>query len=208
MNLLPPEYAPESPYSVRNISFLLLSFLILTFLTLNTLQVTDVKKEFNQYKQDMLLLVANRGPFKQKVERLRKQTRLLNRRRNELAEVFDRRTTWSDKLSQVYAQIPKGVWLSEVSVKRETRKVEPVAVRGEKSRSTTEEVVSLHISGEAKDINDIAELISRLETISFLEKAPFRSINREEGGPSEELEQSMMSFEIIARVNTEVSTKI
>lgn len=116
INLLPSEYVPESPYSLRNISFLVLSVFILCFLAADVVKVTSLEKDLEQYKQNMLALIASRGPFKQKVERLRKQASLLNERRAELAAVIDQRTTWSDKLSLVYAQIPIGVWLSEISV--------------------------------------------------------------------------------------------
>lgn len=71
-----------------------------------------------------------------------------------------------------------------------------------------ESVVFLHILGEAKDIRDIAEMIERLETIPFLEKAPFRSIDRQQDDSLEETEKAMMSFEIIARVNTGAGAKI
>ena len=205
INLLPPEYAPENPYSIRNIAFLVLSLFILIFLALDVHQVIEREKSLDRRNQNMLHMLENFRQVKDNIEILRRQTTLLHERRNLLEAVVNRRTTWSDKLSQIYAQIPVDVWLSQISLERQKiipspeKKVqdESHAMNGEQSQKVGEQIV-LYILGDARDLSRITEFISRLEAISCLENTQFHTIDqRKETG------RSVMSFEITAKVNVE-----
>ena len=206
VNLLPSEYAPESPYSLRSISFLVLSFLILIFLTLNSHKVIDREKALNLRSQGILRKIDHFRQVKSNSEKLRERTTLLYERRDHLAEVINRRTTWSDKLGQIYTRIPAGMWLSEISIERE--EVIPLPTEGvpDRSNHTAEEETSeeqseqiiLYILGDAKDLSRITEFISRLETLSFLANPQLHSIDKDP-----KVGRSTMSFEITAQVNVE-----
>ena len=199
INLLPPEYASEKPYSLRNISFVVLSFLILIFLVIDVYKLIDQEKAFNHHNQSIMRVFAQYRPFKQKIENLRKRAVLLNQRRSELAALVNQRITWSDKLSQIYMLIPPEVWLSTISIEREISKIPLGRQAGATAKNTPqkeEPKILLHIQGEAEDIASIAELIARLETLPFLEKPRFSSINQELLD-----NRSVMSFTIVAQVN-------
>ena len=95
--------------------------------------------------------------------------------------------------------IPSEVWLSTISIEREIPKTARVRRAGATAKNTPqkEEVkILLHIQGEAEDIASIAELIARLETLPFLEKPRFSSINQKLLD-----NRSVMSFTIVAQVN-------
>ena len=212
INLLPSEYAPQSPYSLRNISFLVLSFMIAGFLVIDVLQITHREKDLDQYLNVQVLNELRKfGTRLVDMKRLKEQTALLHERRNLLAEVISRRTTWSDKLSRVYAQIPSDVWLSEISVKREVFQIPIATEKQDKQNKPTPATpqqespkqIVLYISGSAKDLSRIAEFITRLETLPFLANIRFNSSNQ-----IEQADQFVMSFEIIARVNTEGDTPL
>ena len=219
INLLPPEYAPKSPYSPRNISFIVLSFLLLSFLVVDALQVIHREKEFNQRAQDMLRMAGRFSQLNKSIKALRERTALLNKRYNDLVEVLNQRVTWSDKLSQIHAQIPADVWLLEVSLERKMPQIPLVKMTQDKSNKSTQsktnkptstpppqkpqEQIILHILGEATDLTRIAEFIDRLETIPFIASMQFSSSDQRAIG-----EHLVMSFEIIAQVTTEEETPL
>lgn len=199
INLLPPEYASEKPYSLRNISFVVLSFLILIFLVMDVYKLIDREKAFNLHNQSIMRVFAQYRPFKQKIDNLRKRAVLLNQRRSELAVLVNQRITWSDKLSQIYMLIPPEVWLSTISIEREISKIPLGRQAGATAKNTPqkEEVkILLHIQGEAEDIGSIGELIRRLATLPYLEKPSFDLINQEQIET-----RSVMSFTVSAQVN-------
>jgi len=212
INLLPREYLPQSPYSLQNTSFLVLSFLIVGFLMIDVLQITHREKALDQYLNVQVLNELQKfGTRLVDMRRLKEQTAILHERRNLLAEVINRRTTWSDKLSQVYAQIPSDVWLSEISVKRDVFQI-PVAKEKQDQQNKptpatpqqeSPKQIVLHISGMAKDLARIAEFIARLEALPFLDNIRFNSSKQ-----TEQDDQFVMSFEIIARVNTAGNTQL
>ena len=212
INLLPREYLPQSPYSLRNISFLVISFLIAGFLVMDALHITHREKELNHKNQDMLRTLNNFRQLKNNIEALRAQTALLQKRSSLLGGSITSRITWSDKLNQIYAQIPSEVWLSEIALERETIRIPSVAQEStdKQSQSTStppqqelQEQIRLRISGDATSLVHISELLRRLETVPFLNSIRLSSINQ-----IERVDHLVMSFEIMAGMNIEGNTQL
>ena len=194
INLLPSEYAPVSSFNIRNALFLVFSVIILAFLALNTLEIIKSKDAFKKRNQQLSQETLRFSSFQKKIAKLKIRTTLLNKRRTQLLAVVNQRITWSDKLSQIYRLVPPEVWLSEISVSSETRRTPTSASQGEK-------YLVLHIKGESKGLTGVEKLIAGLEAVPFLEDPRFTSINQKEL-----VGRLVMSFEIIAQVNTKGST--
>ncbi|MCZ6676881.1 MAG: PilN domain-containing protein [Candidatus Poribacteria bacterium] len=207
VNLLPQEYAPQSAFNLRNISYLILSLLILSFLSLNVMGLINQEKTFHQQSQLMQGVLNKYHQLKGEINALKERTALLHERRDLLANAIEERQTWSDKLSLIYNQIPAEVWLTEISLKYEIIKTAPTVPAKDKSKKPLDqskdtsqsdepqELVKLNILGDAKDLSRIAELIDRLETFPFLQQIKLSRVNQRE-----ESDRLVMSFEIIAEI--------
>lgn len=214
VNLLPPEHAPESPYNLRNVSFLILSFLILIFLALNTMRMTTQEKVFDQQNQSMLQVLNNYRQLKGQIDALKERTALLRQRRDLFADAIDHRKTWADKLNAIRAQIPGEMWLSEVYIKREKPKTSLPTPPKDKPKNASpsqskledfqpeepQEQIKLYILGDTKDLSTIAELINRLEAIPFLQQTQLNRVNQRE-----ENNRLVMFFEIVTQLRPEES---
>jgi Tfp pilus assembly protein PilN len=203
VNLLPAEYVPESLFSIRNISFLVLSLLILAFLAFDVMQIIEREKALSLQNQQMLQVLNNYRQLKQEIDKLKERTALLRQRRDLIVSAIGERDTWSDKLSQIYRQVPESVWLSEIAMKREFVSSAPTAPPAKDNKSkdaplqpVTKEAIRLHISGDAKDISYIAEFIDLLEAVPFLGKTRLNSVNQRE-----EEKREIMAFEIVSQVH-------
>ena len=205
VNLLPVEHLPENPFSLRNTLYLVLSLLVLIFLGVDTHQIYEREQTFKAESEQLVDGIGKFRQLKTHIDMLRRRTALLRDRSSLITEVISHRLTWSDKLSEIYLQVPADVlWLSEISLERRL----PNQVRAnptKKDKKTTvpqQEQFFLHIVGEAKDLSNIAEFIFRLEEISFLGNTQFRTIDEKE-----ETGRTVMSFEIFTQVNVEGATR-
>ncbi|MCD6507019.1 PilN domain-containing protein [Candidatus Poribacteria bacterium] len=163
VNLLPPEYAPESPYSVRNIIILLLSFLILGFLILIALQLVALKE---RYVAENVRLVTAINAFKKekgKLDSLLERKSELEKRFEMVREALGRRRTWADKLTDIWRAIPDGIWL------------QGIYLRGVESQG----IPSLRISASALDLGRIEKFIRRLKRSPYFKGVISISVNRQ-----------------------------
>jgi len=200
INLLPPEYVPPSPYSFRNIAIFVISLLTAIFLTVVAVRAISLKNRYDrEYKQLMRSITAY-GKQKQQINKLREWEAALSQRRTMLAELIGHQFTWSDKLIDLYEQIPENLWLSSISSERiEASKT--TSEKGKKGESSQGEgkngrlLILLHISGEALELQQISEFIARLDESPYFEKTKLLSIGRTEGEG-----RPLMSFRITTQL--------
>lgn len=170
VNLLPPEYAPESPYSVRNIIVLLLSFLILGFLMLISFQLLALKGRYMAENARLITTINALKREKEKLDSLLERESELERRYKMVREVLGERRTWSDKLADIWRAMPSGVWLRSIEMSG---------------------MESLRISASASDLHRIEEFVRRLKRLPYLEGVISISANRQT--PSKD---SLYNFEL------------
>ena len=222
INLLPPEYAPPSPYNFRNIATFALSLLVVIFLILLALRMVNLKNKYNSEYKQLMQNIEMYGKQKQQVNKLREQQTILNQRRDMLLELIGQRFTWSDKLISLYEQIPENLWLSSISLERQEVEVPETTGKGEKKdksppkkgktpatkqrgetasqneETSVQQLIRLHLSGDALKLPQISGLITRLDESPFFEKTKLLSI-----GQSEREGHAVMSFEITTQLTTQ-----
>lgn len=167
VNLLPPEYAPESPYSLRNVAILVSSFLIAGFLVALAFQILSLKESYMRENLRLMAMLSKLREEKKRVEELLARKREIERRYRMIEKALGGRVTWSDKLSEIWRAVPEGVWLQEVSLRR-------ALSRGERPIETFQ----LKITGESEGLSSIEELLKRIQALPWIEEADFSSINR------------------------------
>jgi len=222
INLLPPEYAPPSPYSFRNIAMFALSLLVAILLIPLALRMVNLKNKYNSEYKQLMQNIEMYGKEKQQVNKLKEQETILNQRRDMLLELIGQRFTWSDKLINLYEQIPENLWLSSISSERQEIEVpETTSKREEKDKSppkkekppatkqrgetasqneetSVQQLIRLHLSGDALKLPQISEFITRLDESPFFEKTKLLSI-----GQSEREGHAVMLFEITTQLTTQ-----
>ena len=203
VNLLPPEYAPESPYSLRNVIILVTSFLTAGFLVLLAFQILGLKEDYMRENARLVAILSKLRKEKSRVEELLARKAEIERRYRMIERALGGRITWSDKLSQIWRAVPEGVWLQEVSLHRtaereERPKREGKARKGEAKKAEKEaatvETFQLRITGESAGLSSIEELLKRIQELPWIEEADFSSINKRFSSD----EREVYGFEITA----------
>jgi len=206
ISLLPPEEAPESPYTIRNIAILVISFVLAICLIVLALQVNGLKGEYAQRKEKLLQRLAVYKRQKEKIDELQKKKTDLEERYKLITDALGQRITWYDKLSSIHRQIPKSMWLSQVSmelgkaekVQTKIRKNVTYSKKASKSQDLEKEVqplILIHILGYTSELPEIGELIANLDNSPFFEKTKFEKINNTKIN-----NRSVISFEIITQM--------
>jgi Tfp pilus assembly protein PilN len=198
INLLPFEDRPGPAYRIRNISMFVLSFGVLIFLAVNGYQVFAKEKTLEQKNEELGILLGSYGSFNRSIKKLRKRKNLLNEHHDNLTAVIKQRITWSDKLSQIYTQIPDGIWLSEISIQRE--KSQGGTGKTKNPSPELEIGITLYIRGEAEDLTNITDLFGNLGKLTFLADLNFRSSHVRQLD-----ERPILSFVMTAKLDTEGS---
>ena len=207
INLLPPEYAPPPLYSFRNIAIFALSLLIASFLPLIALRMTNLKNEYDRKYKQLMRNIEMYGKQKLQINKLKEQEATLTQRRKMLMELIGQRFTWSDKLISLYNKIPEDLWLSSISLERQEiqilkttgeekkgNKASPArnkAVAQNSEEENVQQLILLHILGDALGLPQIGEFIARLDESPAFEGTKLLSI-----GQNERKGRPVMSFEI------------
>lgn len=163
VNLLPPEYAPESPYSVRNVIMLLLSFLILGLLIIIALQLVTLRERYVAENVRLVTAINALKREKEKLDSLLEREAELKERYGMVKETLGRRMTWSDKLADIRRAMPNGVWLRSIYMRRAEGGGNP----------------SLSISACASDLRQIEDFVRRLKGLPYFEGTISVSIDRQ-----------------------------
>ncbi len=206
INLLPPEYTPPSPYSLRNIATSVLSLLVAVLLILLALPMVNLKNEYNKEYKQLVRNIGMYGKQKQQINELKRREVALDRRRGILMELIGQRTTLSDKLIDLYEQIPENLWLSDILLERKEIKEPTKTARAKGGKSATKQedeseeksiqrFIQIQISGDALKIQQISEFIARLDKSPSFENTKLLSI-----GQIEKKGRTVMSFDIITRL--------
>ena len=184
INLLPPEYAPESPLSLRNVIMLILSFLVAGFLAVIAFQMLAVKESYMRENARLLTTISNFRREKERLDALLKRESELKRRYEVVEKALGVRETWSDKLAHLWNVIPEGIWIQDLSVQRE--------------RTRKEEGWTIKMRGYSSELEHIERLIRHMEEIPYVENPIFSSIQRQQISA----EHDIYRFEVQAEVNS------
>ena len=206
VNLLPPEEAPESPYSIRNIAILVISFVIVIWLIFLTWQATILKSEYVQRKKELMQKLEVYRIQRERIDKLQKKKNDLEKQYELVTNVLGQRITWHDKLSIMHKQIPENLWLSQVSI--EFQEEEKPQMEFQRSILTSkktlkpqnleekvEQPMLLDILGYATDLPKVGELIDNLDNSKFFEKTKFKKVDNAKINNI-----SLISFEIVTQV--------
>jgi Tfp pilus assembly protein PilN len=208
INLLPPDKVPESPYSIYNIAILVISLVIATWLIFLSLQVNNLKNQYIQRKETLMQKLALYRGKKEKIDHLQQKKTELEQRYELITNALGQRITWHDKLNDIHRQIPENVWLAQILI--EVQKSEELQKGIQKmlpqSKKTSapqdldengQPLILLHILGYAKELPQVGELISNLDSSQFFEKTKFETIDKTEINT-----RSAIVFEITSQVNS------
>jgi Tfp pilus assembly protein PilN len=170
INLLPPEYAPKKLISPLNIAIIGGSFLIIISLLIPSLhpswgllaalqdysyRVADHDRRINDYRREL-----------KDIAELKKTMKLLKERMSLVKELLQEKTTWSDKLMELYDRLPKGsFWIDNLNVEREKASAQAAQ---RPSRGSPENVVEISkikvsMSGGATSVDNMSKFVANLE---------------------------------------------
>jgi Tfp pilus assembly protein PilN len=192
VNLLPPEYAPESPYSLRNIIVLVLSFLLIGSLVVIAFQMLAMKESYMRENARLMTAISAFRKEKEKLDALLERRSELERRYRMLEKALGGRITWADKLAEICGVIPNEVWLQDISLQRMRVMTD---VQDQEEQAEAVEVSLIKMTGQASGLKPIEELIRRLKGLSYIEDPNFTSIDRRSMAGHE-----LYQFELTAQV--------
>jgi len=203
INLLPPEYAPKKLINLLNITIIGASFLTIISLLIPSLhptwgllavlqdysdRVAQHDQKINDYKREL-----------KDIGELKKTMKLLKERMSLVKELLQEKTTWSDKLMELYERLPKGsVWMDSLTIEREK------ATAQMPSRVPSEDVVgaskiNVSISGGATSVDNMSKFVANLEESEIFGNVILntaKSDSATKGGAS------VISFEITLQILT------
>jgi Tfp pilus assembly protein PilN len=136
--------------------------------------------------------------YKQQVQDIRElgsRVNLLKTRLSLVKELLEERTTWSDRLTELFYYLPpNGIWIEGLTINREKLKQNTV---GPKPNEEEIEQIVAQISGNAVSVDRVSEFIGNLEESKTFGNIVFDSASADSPKASN---SSFMSFRFRVQV--------
>lgn len=221
INLLPPQFKPLPPYSVRNLVGVILSTGLLAFLLVLSLHMINAKADYSAHLTDLEQKLNSSRKQRKEIIELQKRAAAMKIYLEFLDDIMKQRITWVGKLTDVNYRVPSGLWLTEITMERkkieapakaaappaesgQTGQTGQTGQEGEKKTAEKQvepktELILLHLAGDAYSMDQISKFMSNLDESMLFENTKLLQVVRSE---ADEEKPAYISF----KVDTELET--
>jgi len=194
VNLLPSDLAPTKPVKLSNLAIIILAFLIAISLFGPLWQLMA---ELQNYSEMIGLKNEQIKVYKKEAERireLRNKVKLLKVRMSVVQELLQEKSTWSDRLVELYECVPRyGVWMDMLSI--EYQESQRRTTPGAKPVDAEPKSIMVYISGTVTSVKKVSEFLASLEDSETFGNVIFDSVSSSRNTPGV-IGDSSISFRI------------
>jgi Tfp pilus assembly protein PilN len=193
INLLPPDLAPKRFVKLNNV---IIAFLIILISISLFGPLWKLRAEVKGYADMIEIKDQQIKEYQKEAERihdLRSKVKLLKTRLSVVQELLQEKSTWSDKLVELYECIPNyGVWMDMLTIEYKNNQRQTPGV---KTVSMSTKEIMVYISGTVTSVDKVSEFLASLEDSETFGNVVFDSVSSSQVAPGVSVPSSI-SFRI------------